>query len=107
MDEKPPIPPLYHMEPPYPNMGGSKIMVRRSATAEIGQIVCHHKPTDGLFGIRIDVMRPPVFDYSTKPPPLDDWETFGHIPVVSLCLSDGAIRRIRRADADDYEFLLD
>ena len=95
------------MEPPFPNMGGSKILVRRPATAEIGKIVCRHKPTEGLLGIRIDVMRPPVFDHSTKPPPLDDWETCGHIPVLSLCLSESAIQRIRLAESEDYDFVLD
>lgn len=103
MNDKPPIPPLYAITPLFPNMDGARILVQRGATSEIGTIVCYHK--EGLFGIRIDVMKPPVFDYPPKPASTDDWETCGHIPVVSLSLSEGAIRSIRQADSPDFAFV--
>lgn len=106
MNDKPPTPPLYPLSPPFPNMNGAKILVQRSAGSEIGTLVCYHKPDEGLFGIRIDVTKPPVFDYPPKPASSDEWETIGHIPVESLCLSEGAIRSIQKASSADYSFVV-
>ena len=102
-----PTPDLFPFSPPFPEMSGARICVRRNSGISVGTIVCFERPLDGLFGVRIDIVYPPVMDPNPKPANTESWERIGEIPVEYLCLSDCAIKAIRRQGTPDFEFFID
>ena len=105
-DMKTPKPPLFKMKEPFANMGGARILVSHLNRSVIGTIVCFHRTQEGLFGVRIDVMRPPVMNVAYEPATTGEWQTIGTITVESLCLNQAAISAIRKAESLDYSFEL-
>jgi hypothetical protein len=105
-DMKTPKPPLFKMKEPFDNMGGAKILVSHLNGRAIGTIVCFRRTQEGLFGVRIDVMRPPVMNVAFEPAKPGEWQTIGTFTVESLCLNQAAISAIRKADSLDYSFEL-
>ncbi len=85
-------------------MNGARIKVVDGHREASGSIVCFYRPDDGLFGIRIDIVYPPVMDPASPPPKPGDWQTVGQIPVEYLSLSKGAILAIKRSDDPDFQF---
>ena len=102
--EAPPTPELFPISEPFPNMNGARIKVVEDHREAAGSIVCFHRPDDGLFGVRIDIVHPPVMDPASPPPKPGDWQTVGQIPVEYLSLSRGAILAIKRSDDPEFQF---
>ena len=100
----PPTPDLFPIPAPFPDMNGARIKVVEDHREAAGSIVCFQRPDDGLFGIRIDIVHPPVMDSASPPPKLGEWQTVGQIPVEYLSLSRYAILAIKRSDDTDFQF---
>jgi len=88
-------------------MSGAKIQVTNSTGSAIGDLICKTDKQKILFGARIDIVKPPVFDHSSGPARVGEWTTIGHIPCECLLLSQGLIRAIKESDSEDYRFTLD
>ena len=88
-------------------MNGWKIKVINSTGTVIGDLICKHDEEKNLFGARIDIVKPPVFDHSAGPARVGEWTAIGHIPVECLLLSEAAIRAIKECDSVDCQFTLD
>jgi len=106
-----PQPPMFNMMPPFPNMNGAKIKVTNATGSAIGDLICKTDKEKGLFGARIDIVRPPVFDYSAGPARTGEWTTIGHFPCEYLLLSEALILAITESGAEsgsmDHRFTLD
>ena len=98
---------MFNISTPFQNMSGEKIKVTNASGSAIGNLVCKTDKEKCLFGARIDIVNPPVFDCSALPRRDDDWTTIGHIPCESLLLSEALIREIKECDSEDYRFTLD
>ncbi len=104
MNEPPKKPPLYEMNPPFQGMENSKIKVSDSGGSAIGDIVCYK--SSGKFGVRIDFLQPPVYDFPHKAPILGEWTTIGQVPIVSMALSEAQIRSIVKCNEVHFSFAL-
>ena len=107
MTKPPPQPPMFNMSPPFPNMSGAKIKVTNATGSAIGDLICKKDKEKTLFGVRIDTVKPPVFDHSSESTRVGEWTTIGHIPCECLFLSEALIRAIKASDSTDYQFTLD
>ena len=104
------VPPLFDMEPPFPDMEGKKVCVTRGGKGNIGQFVVHWKPTERKFGLRLDITHLAEYYPRATPVSLNQWEeNVGGIPVEHLMLSQDQIRRIvpSKNGACDFELNLD
>ena len=100
----PPTPDLFPIPEPFPDMNGARIKVVEDFREATGSIVCFHQHDEGLFGIRIDIVHPPVMDPASPPPNPGVWQTIGQILVEYLSLSRGAILAIKRSDQREFQF---
>jgi len=102
MSKAPPLPELYKMYPPFPDMDEKKILVSSSTGSAVGQLVTNWQVSEGLFGVRIEFANPTVY-CAAHPDPI-----FGqHGAVDYLLLSETEIRSIRECDREDYRYAID
>lgn len=104
---RPPTPDFFQISTPFPGMNGSRIRITRNSGITYGTIVCFERPSESLFGVRLDIVYPPVMDPSPKSATTKSWERIGEIPVEYLSLSQGAIGAIQKIEATDFEFTID
>jgi hypothetical protein len=102
-----PIPDLFPITPPFTDMDRARIFVMRDSGNTVGSIVCFERPVDKLFGVRIDIVYPPVMDSNARPASTENWDKFGEIPIEYLSLSMDAIKAIQRQNSEDFEFTID
>jgi hypothetical protein len=89
-------PPLFPMEPPFPNMEDGKIRILQGDREIIGDLIPYYRPHYGLFGARIDIVGPVIPQSPSEPPPLGQWTDAGHFIVTIIKLSQSEIGRIRQ-----------
>ncbi len=89
-------PPLFAMEPPFPNMEDGKIRILQGDREIIGDLIPYYRPHYGLFGARIDIVGPVIPQSPSEPPPLGQWADAGHFIVTIIKLSQFEIGRIRQ-----------
>jgi hypothetical protein len=99
-------PPMFSMKPPFEDVRDAKILVKTSRGDAIGNLVAYHHPKKGKFGIRIDILHPPVYLPTSAPVPENKWVDIGYIPVTSLKLSQKQIQNIRQIDHEKYSYTL-
>jgi hypothetical protein len=68
MSKAPPLPELYKMYPPFPDMDEKKILVSSSTGSAVGQLVTNWQVSEGLFGVRIEFANPTVYGPHTLIP---------------------------------------
>jgi hypothetical protein len=95
-------PPLFSINPPYEKMNGTKILVQTSLGQTIGDLIAYHQK--GKFGIRIDILHPPVYHPRTAPIPESQWVEVGYIPVTVVKLTEKQILSIKKIDHQDYTY---
>jgi hypothetical protein len=102
MNKAPPLPELYKMYPPFPDMDEKKILVSSSTGSAVGQLVTNWQVSEGLFGVRIEFANPTVYG------PAQPDSIFSQRPAVDyLLLSETEIRSIKECDHQSYQYTID
>jgi len=94
------------MEPPFPEMESKKIRVTSAGKSGVGKLVAYWRPTERRFGLRIDIIHPPVYHQRDESIPLAQWVDVGYIPVTTLKLSQDQIWKIVRSNDTECDFVL-
>ena len=102
-----PTPELFPFNAPFPEMNGARICVRRNSGITYGKLVTFDRPDDGLFGVRIDIVYPPIMDPYTKPANTESWDRIREFAVEYLCLSKDAITAIKRRNSPEFDYSID
>jgi hypothetical protein len=86
-------PPLFSMDPPFPEMNGKKILVSTSTGSEVAELMTYRKKHKGLFGIKIR------FEGATS--------RTQALYLEEPLLSEDEIRSIKAVDHQDYKFTIE
>jgi hypothetical protein len=100
-------PPMFAMEPPFPDMQIGKIRILHGTGETIGELIPYQFPEDRLFGARIDILGPPVYDSRANPLPTGRFATAGHFTVTILKLSQDLLEEIQQTPDRNIPYLLE
>jgi hypothetical protein len=84
-------PPMFQLESPLPDMTSGKIKISHARGEAIGHLIPYYRPKEQLFGARIDILGPIIYDSGT---------------VIILKLCRKLLRNIQRTQSADIPYAL-
>ncbi len=84
----------------------AKIRISHPGGETIGELIPYHFPQDHLFGARLDILGPPVYNSGTAPVPTGRFATAGHFTVTILKLSQELLPKIQKINDSNVPYAL-
>jgi len=100
-------PPLFKMKPPFPDMHAAKIRITQGEKELVGDLLSYHRPYDGLFGARIDIVGPVIHSTPSQPSPLEGWTDAGYFTITTLKLVYEDILAIKQTGDREVPYSLE
>jgi hypothetical protein len=94
-------PPMFPTQPQFESMRIGKIRVVHVGGETVGELIPYHRPKDKLFGARIDVADPAVYQGRTAPILEDRFIAVGHFTVTSYKLPLKLLENIQKTGDPD------
>jgi hypothetical protein len=100
-------PPMFPMQPEFERIARiGKIRIVHQGGETIGELIPSQRPQEKLFGARIEVIYPTVYDPRTEPPPIGWFAPVGHIPVTIYNLPLEWLQKIETTGDPDIPYQL-
>jgi hypothetical protein len=100
-------PPMFPTQPQFESMRIGKIRVVHVGGETVGELIPYHRPKDKLFGARIDVADPAVYQGRTAPIPEDRFVAVGHFTVTSYKLPLKLLENIQKTGDPDVSYTIE